>query len=96
MPDYQPLVLHLKRRCEARVTLSFEQIQAIIDGPLPSHARVMTDWWSAGNVGHRHHTAPWQAVGWHLERLDTYHCTVTFVRTSVTFVRTNTAPPKSE
>lgn len=87
MPDYQRLAAHLKRRLEPRVTLAFEQIEAIIRGALPGHAHVMTDWWTAGNVGHYHHTAPWVAAGWLLERLDTYRGAVTFVRTSGTLPR---------
>jgi len=81
MPDYRKLAYHLARHPERRVTLSFEQVEAIIGGPLPAHAHVMTDWWATGGVARRErHTAPWRVLGWRFEQLDSYRGAVTFVR----------------
>ncbi len=82
MPDYRKLAYYLGRHPEPRIRLSFEQIEAIIGGALPAHARGMTDWWTGNNIGQRHHDAPWHALGWHLERLDSYRGAVTFVKSS--------------
>ncbi len=85
MADYRKLAYHLGRHPETRITLSFEQVETIIGGPLPAHARAMTDWWTTGRVARReHHAAPWHAVGWQFEQLDSYRGAVTFVRSSPT------------
>ena len=77
-PKYGPLRNYLAARAEDRITLTFAQIEHIIDAPLPPSA-YRRDWWV--NVPHgRTHAQAWLAAGWRLQAADIRRRTVTFRR----------------
>jgi hypothetical protein len=80
MPDYARLAAYLAERAGPRVTLTFDEVEAIIGGILPLIARLNRGWWGNRWVGQRYHGGAWDRIGWHIEQLDTYAGTVTFAR----------------
>ena len=80
MPDYTRVATYLAARREPRVTLTFDQVEAILGEPLPLVARVMGGWWSGVSAQRHQQGRAWRAVGWRSEHVDIYAETVTFVR----------------
>ena len=79
MPDYTKLAEHLDACPAPNVTLTFEEVEAISGGPLPLMARLHGLWWRHRRGG-KDHAFAWRSVGWHVDRIDAYAATVTFVR----------------
>ncbi|MDC9825606.1 hypothetical protein PRN20_17875 [Devosia sp. ZB163] len=76
---YEPLRSHLQRQQGSAVTLSFVEIEAILEAPLPPSARKHQAWWSA-NVAHRSQDHAWIDAGWTVDKADQERGLVTFRR----------------
>ncbi len=62
MAKYSPLGDYLRTRSADSCTLSFAEIERIIDSPLPKSARQYATWW--GNDKTHSHARAWIQVGW--------------------------------
>jgi hypothetical protein len=78
---YAPLALWLQSQpiSQDRVTLSFEQIEAIINGELPPSARQHRSWWANDSVGHVQ-SQQWLDVGWRASYINMTEGRITFAR----------------
>ena len=64
MPSrYDALAAHLAAQEDDAVTLSFDIVEAIIDGPLPASARRHRAWWG-NDLGPGRQSRGWRSVGW--------------------------------
>ena len=79
-PKYYPLQQCLAAQPGDTITLTFTQIEQIIDAPLPPTAYLRT-WW-ANRIGQRgdSQTRAWQSAGWRVQAVNMRMCTVTFTR----------------
>ena len=68
---YYPLKKHLS---QATITLSFDEIEKILDDKLPESAYQYREWWQ--DKGHSHSYA-WLEAGWSFKSVD-FGNTVTF------------------
>lgn len=78
---YAPLAIWLQRvpPSQDRVTLSFEQVETIIGGELPSSARRHNAWWANDSVGHSW-SREWLEAGWRKAQISMSEERVTFAR----------------
>lgn len=76
---YEPLRKLLQRQAGAEVTLTFAEIEIILNAPLPASARKHQAWWSA-NVPHRSQDHAWIDAGWTVDKADQERGLVTFRR----------------
>jgi len=69
---YTPLENYLRELPESRkvVTLSFEQIERILNDKLPSSAYEDLRWWVSEKEGNHVHGRAWAIAGWKVEKLD--------------------------
>jgi len=53
------------------ITLSFQQIEAVLDFDLPTSARKHRPWWANPSTpGDHPHTQAWLAAGWKVDTVD--------------------------
>ena len=80
---YDPLIAYLAAFAAGEVTLTFAEIEAIIEAPLPPSARRAAFW---GNTTEQVVQPPWRQAGWRVRRTDLHADTrtVTFVREAPT------------
>ena len=78
---YARLALFLQSQPESqdRVEFTFEQIEGILDGPLPPSARQHRSWWGNDSVGHVQ-SQQWLDAGWRVARISLTDARVTFAR----------------
>jgi hypothetical protein len=79
---YTPLAELLRHSEVGRVALSFEEIESIIDAPLPASARSYSAWWSGDVAGTHRWVNEWIDAGWRLESLSLGGERAVFVRRS--------------
>ena len=79
--DFDRLAAQLATQHGPRLTLTFDEIEAITGGLLPLWARHGSQWWRSGYPGRAPHGLAWRATGWEVEQVDVYAETVTIVRT---------------
>jgi len=82
MSKYDPLEMHLLCLPENQneITLSFKQVENIIEDGLPKSAYEHRAWWS-NELGGRHANAHvWMDVGWKVDTVDQREYWVHFVR----------------
>ena len=65
---------------QREVTLGFEQIEEILNNPLPSSAYEDQRWWRHETEGNHRNTRSWSNAGWMVENLDVNAKWVKFVR----------------
>ena len=73
MSKYDPLYDYLIRTPAHvdDVTLSFAQLENLLDFSLPRSARVHRAWWSNPSKPHQHpYAQAWIAAGWKVDALD--------------------------
>ncbi|WP_019584712.1 DUF7662 domain-containing protein [Deinococcus apachensis] len=80
-PKYAGLAQHLRTTPEDHLTLSFQAIEDLLQGPLPESARRHRAWWSNNTRGHSQ-AAAWLNEGWQVMTVQADH--VTFQRTGAT------------
>lgn len=74
---YQPLQAYLLRSDQAEVTLTFADIEALLNVSLPDSARSNRAWWSNRSKGALQASA-WMQAGYTVKELDLTQETVTF------------------
>lgn len=78
---YQPLFEYLRRSDQRAVTLTFAQIELLMNNTLPDSARVKRAWWSNRSKGALQAFA-WMEAGYLVEKLDFEEESVTFRKRS--------------
>jgi len=76
---YAGLADWLFQQPEAKIALTFEQVEGIIGSPLPDSARVFKAWWANDTVGHTH-SILWLDAGWRVESVNLSEEWVRFAR----------------
>jgi CBS domain-containing protein len=78
---YAQLALYLQSRSasDERIELTFEQIEGILNGPLPASAREHRSWWANDSVGHVQ-SQQWLDAGWRVARINLTEGRITFAR----------------
>lgn len=76
---YFPLYTYLRELDRDRITLTFSQVEALIDGRLPATALAQRGWWSNRSSGAVQARA-WMDAGYHVEEVDLDARTVTLQR----------------
>jgi hypothetical protein len=66
---YDPLRHYLRQQTQSRVPMTFQQVEAVIGGPLPASARKHRPWWANDAMGHAHANA-WLEEGYRTEQVD--------------------------
>jgi DNA-binding transcriptional regulator YiaG len=74
---YQPLLEHLCGSNQPEVTLTFAQIETLMNNPLPDSARSKRAWWSNRSKGALQASA-WMEAGYRVEDVDLDGQRVTF------------------
>ncbi|HVY51579.1 MAG TPA: hypothetical protein VHA07_08455 [Devosia sp.] len=74
---YHPLFEHLLFNGHGRVTMSFAEIEAVLDARLPLSARRRQEWWSNSPNGHSQARA-WMRAGYETSGVDLTGQMVTF------------------
>ena len=79
---YTPLenYLHDLSSDQKEITLSFQQIEAILNNNLPSSAYEDQRWWEHETEGNHRNTRSWSNAGWRVQSLDVHAQWVKFVR----------------
>jgi putative restriction endonuclease len=79
---YMPLEKYLAGLPEStsQITLTFEQIEKILESKLPSSAYEDRRWWDHETEGNHVNRRAWANVGWKIENLDVNKQWVRFVR----------------
>lgn len=82
MSKYAPLGDHLRKAPGSELTLTFDQIEAIIDDDLPPSALNHDEWWQNSTPGTDSHVQAlaWMTNGWRKSRVDRAARYVTFSR----------------
>lgn len=75
---YEPIGSHLKSMGGEVATLSFDEVEELIGGPLPSSARRHRAWWA--NTDTHSQASVWLKSGWTVARADLENATITFAR----------------
>jgi hypothetical protein len=69
MGKYERLSSFLRGRPQSEIQITFKEIEAIIQAPLPTSARTHRAWWS-NNPNNSVMTKEWLAAGFQSERVD--------------------------
>ena len=77
---YALLEKYLRELPESKVTLSFDQIERILNDKLPSSAHEDRRWWDAVKEGNHVSPRAWSSAGWKVESLDVHEKWVKLVR----------------
>jgi len=68
MSRYEPLTRFLEGTHTSQIQLTFQDIERILDRPLPASARQHQAWWS--NTETHSHADSWMRTGWRTRDLD--------------------------
>ena len=79
MSKYEPLQTYLARQPSRELPMTFEQVERLLNFPLPRSARTHPQWWS-NNVGSHVAVKAWRDAGWKTSRVDVGGESVVFVR----------------
>ena len=79
MSKYEPLQAYLARQPSRELPMTFEQVEQLLNFPLPPSARTHPQWWS-NNVGSHVAVKAWRNAGWKTSRVDVGGESVVFVR----------------
>jgi hypothetical protein len=69
MGVYEPITQFLRGAGERRVRLTFQDVEGIINRPLPRSAYRHREWWANNPTGHSH-ARSWVDAGWRTENVD--------------------------
>jgi putative restriction endonuclease len=79
MSKYRKLTSHLASLDVRRWIAEFQEIEAVLEFPLPRSAYAYPAWWSnQASEGHSQSTS-WQSIGWRTAELDLANRRVTFI-----------------
>jgi hypothetical protein len=76
---YDPLHRYLRQQTGSRIAMTFQQIESVIERPLPASARKHRPWWANDATGHAHAGA-WLRAGFRTEQVDMEGEKLVFVR----------------
>jgi hypothetical protein len=81
---YTPLEDHLRDLAASKttLTLSFDQIEAVMHAPLPKSAYERLNWWDNQVHSLLSHKFAWLHAGWKVETVDLAEKRVRFVRST--------------
>lgn len=82
---YFPLFQFLQQQAQDEVTLSFTDIESLLQASLPASARRQRGWWSNRSSGALQAQA-WMEAGYHVARLDLEEERVTWRKPQLTYV----------
>ena len=84
MAKYDPLKVYLKKKSFSmqEITLSYDQINEILQSNLPSSAYNHSAWWSNEIDGQHVQAHAWQDAGWKVESVYFTKRRVRFIRNS--------------
>lgn len=77
---YEPFRAHLATREGPLVRMRFEEIEALLQRPLPASARRYRPWWANEQSGTHVHARSWLDSGWTTRNVDLHGETVEFIR----------------
>ena len=75
---YYPLFEHLQKCHEEETTLTFREVEAIIENSLPASAFNRKNWWSNRDSDSALQAKAWVSAGYHIESVDLTQKTVIF------------------
>jgi hypothetical protein len=78
MSRYEPLTRYLESRRGMEASLTFREVEAILQRNLPNSARRHQAWWS--NTTTHSHADAWLRIGWKTSKLDLAGQRVVFVQ----------------
>jgi hypothetical protein len=80
--DFSPLERYLRDLPldTQEVTISFVQIERIMNGELPTSAHQDQSWWGNQKQGTQVESIPWMDAGWMVDTVDLLEKLVKFVR----------------
>jgi hypothetical protein len=81
MSKYDGLARYLSERDEDSVSLSFDEVAALVQGGLPQSAYDYRPWWANRYDGKDAQNVGWQSAGWESADVDMKRKKVTFNRT---------------
>jgi len=79
---YSPLEEHLRNlpASQREVTLSFEQVERIINDKMPPSAHEYQAWWANEKEGNHVNARAWADAGWRVDTVNLHEKWVRFVR----------------
>ncbi len=83
MSKYAALTKHLSSRAEARVPMSFADLEGVLGFPLPASARAHRPWWANSAYGHVQ-ARGWLDAGYQSEQVDLDAERLVFIRLNET------------
>lgn len=90
---YFPLYAYLRQQPdEGLLELSFEEVEEILDKPLPASAHTTRAWWANSRTSH---SRTWQEAGWLIDDVDFENKTVTFRPERISYRLTPVRKPQS-
>ena len=75
---YYPLFEHLQKCNEEDITLTFREVETIIENSLPASAFNKKNWWSNRDTSSALQAKAWVSAGYHIESVDLTQKTVIF------------------
>jgi DNA-binding transcriptional regulator YiaG len=75
---YYALFEHLRAASAAPITLTFSQIENLMQAPLPASARTKRAWWSNRDSKSALQASAWVQAGYHVETVDLAQQSATF------------------
>ena len=78
VPKYEPFLQYLVKSDQVLITLSFAQVEEILDAPLPPSAHRYSAWWANEVSGSHTQSNAWMDAGYHTENLNLNARTVSF------------------
>ena len=77
---YLPLANYLKNLDQTSITMSFSQIEDIINSSLPASAFKYKEWWANDTISHVQSRLGWLTVEWKTMEVDLDNKCVIFMR----------------
>ncbi|MEJ2746360.1 MAG: helix-turn-helix transcriptional regulator [Anaerolineae bacterium] len=81
---YEALFTHLTASGDSEITLTFAEIESLLDAKLPASARRQRGWWSNRSSGGVQ-AAAWMGAGYHVTAIDLAQEQVTFAKPTLTY-----------
>jgi DNA-binding transcriptional regulator YiaG len=81
---YEALFTHLTASGDPEITLTFAEIESLLDAKLPASARRQRGWWSNRSSGGVQ-AAAWMGAGYHVTAIDLAQEQVTFAKPTLTY-----------
>ncbi len=80
MTKYEALGSYLNHSDALQITLSFKDVERILDFKLPDTAKTHRDWWANKRMNSSRQCDSWLGAGWQVFFADLHRQEVTFIR----------------